>query len=349
MCLYPFIGTTKASHRAEFHSRGHGFLFRGAVVRVNRRDDGMIPCPCGLEEHARYSFQKLNTLNKQIPHPGSDVSEWADLPSNKQAEIPPASPIPSPIPALLDERTAEEVPPHDTPQPPSPPSTSSIETQPSSAANPFGGEELSSPSNSLRSALGHLEDTDMVEEDSEKGTQAEPTVEEKEIVCSVDSGIIGEVKGDDELEDDEDELDEEDVPSEDEASLVQGDDMDLDIAPSSLSHPEILSSLSRFNVSVEPVYHLSICTECAIPVRLEHMYTHQKTKHFKGLTLPPELSFPSRAELESLLATLGADQPLEVPVGPIPRIQGVQIIQGLKCTTSECSGKVFGAVEGLRG
>ncbi|KAJ3884083.1 hypothetical protein GG344DRAFT_84604 [Lentinula edodes] len=109
-CLYPFVGTTKASHRADFHSRGHGFLFQGAVVRVNRRDDGMIPCPCGLEEHSRYSFQKLNTLNKQIPHPGSDASEWADLPSNKQTENPPASPIPSPIPTLLDERITEDAP-----------------------------------------------------------------------------------------------------------------------------------------------------------------------------------------------------------------------------------------------
>ncbi|KAJ4492446.1 hypothetical protein C8R41DRAFT_867147, partial [Lentinula lateritia] len=179
-CLYPFVGTTKASHRAEFHSRGHGFVFQGAVVRVNRRDDGMIPCPCGLEEHARYSFQKLNTLNKQNPHPGSDTSEWADLPSNKQAEIPPASPIPSPIPTLHDERTAEEAPPHDASIPSLQPSTSSIETQTSSAANPFGGEELSSPSNSLRSALGHLEDTDMAEEGSEMVKEVEPTVEEGE-------------------------------------------------------------------------------------------------------------------------------------------------------------------------
>ncbi|KAJ3871133.1 hypothetical protein F5051DRAFT_446582 [Lentinula edodes] len=321
-CLYPFIGTTKASHRAEFHSRGHGFLFQGAVVRVNRRDDGMIPCPCGLKEHARYSFQKLNTLNKQNPHPGIDASEWADLPSNKQAEIPPASPIPSLIPTLHDQRTGEELPPPATPIPHSQLSNRTIATQVSSGSYSFGGEEPPSPLNSLRSALGQLKDTEMAEEHSDK------------------------VKGADELEEDEDESDEEDVPSEDEASLVEGDDMDLDIAPSSLSPSEIVSSLSRFNILVEPVYHLPICTECAIPVRLEHMYTHQRTKHFKGVTLPPELRLPSSSELTSLLTTLGADQPSEIPIGPIPRIQGVQIMQGLKCTTSGCIGEVFGAVEG---
>ncbi|KAJ3884508.1 hypothetical protein GG344DRAFT_71293, partial [Lentinula edodes] len=111
----------------------------GAVVRVNRRDDGMIPCPCGLEEHARYSFQKLNTLNKQNPHPGIDASEWADLPSNKQAEIPPASPIPSLIPTLHDQRTAEELPPPATPIPHSQPSNRTIATQVSSGSYSFGG------------------------------------------------------------------------------------------------------------------------------------------------------------------------------------------------------------------
>ncbi|KAJ3803956.1 hypothetical protein F5876DRAFT_84042 [Lentinula aff. lateritia] len=337
-CLYPFIGTTKASHRADFHSRGHGFLFQGAIVRVNRRDDGMIPCPCGLEEHARYSFQKLHTLNKQSPHPGSDASEWADLPSDEHAEIPPASSIPSPIPTLYDERTAEEAPPHVAPIPPSQPSTSTIATQVSSLANP--------PSNLLRSHVGQLKDTETAEELCERVTEAELTVEENETVRSVDGGIIGEVNEDDGLEDDEDESNEEDVLSADEALPVETDEMDIDPAPSSLSAPEIICTLSRFNIIVEPVYRLSICTECAIPVRLEHMYTHQKSKHFKGLILPSELTLPSRAELESLLATLGADKPLHVPVGPIPRIQGVQIVQGLKCTTSGCSGKIFGSVEG---
>ncbi|KAJ3871158.1 hypothetical protein F5051DRAFT_446546 [Lentinula edodes] len=345
-CLYPFVGTTKASHRADFHSRGHGFLFQGAVVRVNRRDDGMIPCPCGLEEHARYSFQKLNTLNKQIPHPGSDASEWADLPSNKQAEIPPTSPTPSLIPSLNDEKTAEELPPPATPIPHSQPSDGTIATQVSSAAYSSGGEEPLSPLNSLQSAFGQLKDTEMADEDLEKVTEVESTVEEGPIVCSADGGIIGEVLRDDGLEDDEEETDEEDVLSGDEALPAERDDMDVDLAPSSLSPSEILSSLSRFNIIVEPVYHLAVCTECAIPVRLEHMYTHQKTKHFKGLNLPPELSFPSRSSLYSLLATLGADQPFEIPVGPIPRIQGVQIVQGLKCTLSGCIGEVFGAVEG---
>ncbi|KAJ4463888.1 hypothetical protein C8J55DRAFT_494195 [Lentinula edodes] len=262
-------------------------------------------------------------------------------PSNKQAEIPPTSPTPSLIPSLNDEKTAEELPPPATPIPHSQPSDGTIATQVSSAAYSSGGEEPPSPLNSLQSAFGQLKDTEMADEDLEKVTEVESTVEEGPIVCSADGGIIGEVLRDDGLEDDEEETDEEDVLSGDEALPAERDDMDVDLAPSSLSPSEILSSLSRFNIIVEPVYHLAVCTECAIPVRLEHMYTHQKTKHFKGLNLPPELSFPSRSSLYSLLATLGADQPFEIPVGPIPRIQGVQIVQGLKCTLSGCIGEVL--------
>ncbi|KAJ3884264.1 hypothetical protein GG344DRAFT_84302 [Lentinula edodes] len=111
-------------------------------------------------------------------------------------------------------------------------------------------------------------------------------------------------------------------PSDDDAEPVEGNDMDVDHAPVTLSPTEIHSSLSRFNILVEPVYHLVVCTECAIPIRLEHLHTHQRTKHFKGVTLPPELRLPSSSELTSLLTTLGANQPLDIPVGPIPRIQG---------------------------
>ncbi|KAJ4477629.1 hypothetical protein C8R41DRAFT_923093 [Lentinula lateritia] len=242
---------------------------------------------------------------------------------------------------LLDHECAVKPPSHDGLIPNTPTICSQLSTI-------VETRRLDSSGNDEPSSLktGQLQGSEMGDEGLGHVNDVEPSVVEKETGGDGDAEVVNEFNGDDELEDDEDELDEEDVPSEDEAPLVEGDDMDLDIASSSLSHAEILSSLSRFNVSVEPVYHLSICTECAIPIRLQHMYMHQKTKHFKSLTLPPELSFPSRAELESLLATLGADQPLEVPDGPIPRIQGVQIIQGLKCTTSGCSGKVFGAVEG---
>ncbi|KAJ3803809.1 hypothetical protein F5876DRAFT_84374 [Lentinula aff. lateritia] len=335
-CLYPFTGATKSNHKAEFHSGGHGFLFQGAVVRVQRRSDGMIPCPCGLEEHARYSFKKLTNLNKQNPHPGPDASEWADHPVEEMRRNLPPLPLPPSITPLLERKSAVQLSSYDGLIPNTPTlrsqSSTTLETH---TLHTFRNDELSSLQ------TGQLRDSDMVDEDFEQVNDVESRVVEKETGGEGDAEVVNEFNRGDELEDDEDEEDEEDVPSEDEAPLVEGDDMDIDLAPSSLSPSETVASLSRFNIIVEPVYRLSICTECAIPVRLEHMYTHQKTKHFKGLTLPPELSFPSRAIFDSLLATLGANQPLQIPVGPIPRIQGVQIVHGLKCTLPGCIGEVF--------
>ncbi|KAJ3858115.1 hypothetical protein EV359DRAFT_88233 [Lentinula novae-zelandiae] len=103
-CLYPFAGTTKANHRAEYHSLGHGFIYLGTLVRVNRRSDGKIPCPCGLESHSRYSFKKLTALNKQNPHPGPEALEWSDHPPNVQQNpqpIPRLSP-PTPFPQHIE-------------------------------------------------------------------------------------------------------------------------------------------------------------------------------------------------------------------------------------------------------
>ncbi|KAJ3924369.1 MAG: hypothetical protein NXY57DRAFT_1089348, partial [Lentinula lateritia] len=136
-------------------------------------------------------------------------------------------------------------------------------------------------------------------------------------------------------------LSEEGEPSDDEAQ--QTDDP---MAVDGVSPQDAINSLARFNTLVEPEYHLVICTECAIPVRMDNMYTHQRTKHFESLHLPPELKLPSRAQFRSLIVTLNADKPIDIPVGPIPRIRGIQIVQGLKCAISGCVGAVFGVSQG---
>ncbi|KAJ3884056.1 hypothetical protein GG344DRAFT_84647, partial [Lentinula edodes] len=80
------------------------------------------------------------------------------------------------------------------------------------------------------------------------------------------------------------------------------------------------------------------------PSTLQHKPSHTKTypkTHFDpGLTLPP------RAEFKCLLVTLGADNPITVPIGPISRIQGVQVVQGLRCEIEGCEGRVFGVSQG---
>ncbi|KAJ4465316.1 hypothetical protein C8J55DRAFT_493569 [Lentinula edodes] len=359
-CLYPFTGMTKATHKAEYHSGGHGFMYQGSLVRVHRRNDGKIPCPCGREDHARYSFKKLTALNRQDPHPVSEASEWADhLPDVKPSQPSSPSPYPpnptDPSPETNDDisqqngqnlmqdlqsshspiSSAPQSPPHF----PSPGEAFPRSPNPAPAAPPTLHIDDNLTTSALSGGLaGDSGDTKDLNEEIDVGIEVEgvPDVGSTGDTAEFDNGGNS--------TDDEQSSSEGGDPSDDEDQ--QGDDMDVDHAPVSLSAPEILSSLSRFNILVEPVYHLVVCTECAIPVRLEHMYTHQKTKHFKGLTLPPELCLPSRSELTVLLATLGADQPLEVPAGPIPRIQGVQVVQGLKCTISGCVGEVFGAVEG---
>ncbi|KAJ4467761.1 hypothetical protein C8J55DRAFT_492652 [Lentinula edodes] len=350
-----------ATHKAEYHSGGHGFIYQGSLVRVHRRNDGKIPCPCGREDHARYSFKKLTAINRQDPHPISEASEWADhLPDVKPSQTsslsqyPPNPTDPSPeANAEISEQNGQNAlqdlqsshsPIAYTPQPPpqfpSPSEAFPPSPNPAPAMPPtlhIDNLTTSALSEGLTGDSGHMKD---LNEEMEIGIEVEGV---QDIVPAGDTAEFDEGGN---STDDEQSSNEGDDSSDDEDQQGRNEEMVVDHAPSYLSPPEIISSLSRFNIIVEPVYHLSICTECAIPVRLEHMYTHQKTKHFKGLVLPPELTFPSRAELESLLATLGADQPLEVPVGPIPRIRGVQIIQGLKCMTSGCSGGVFGAVEG---
>ncbi|KAH7867908.1 uncharacterized protein C8R40DRAFT_1075264 [Lentinula edodes] len=168
-CAYPFAGTTKANHRAEYHSGGHGFVYLGTLVRVHRRSDGKIPCPCGLESHARYSFKKLTALNKQLPHPGPEASEWSDHPLNSRANPSPAPPSSSPIP------TSPYVE-HTT-------SSSSHEPQRTSQQHSPGQDTLSPPPNSSGSALETRQGSDMAEEGSEGVHHVDDNVEGLDLGC----------------------------------------------------------------------------------------------------------------------------------------------------------------------
>ncbi|KAJ3845838.1 hypothetical protein EV368DRAFT_90009 [Lentinula lateritia] len=315
-CLYPFAGTTKANHRAEYHSLGHGFNYLGTVVRVHRRSDGKIPCPCGHESHARYSFKKLTALNKQLPHPGPEASEWPDHPLDTTTNHLPAPLSSSPIPASLHiEHTAR---------------SSSHKPQRSSQQHSPRQDTLSPPPNSPGSALETRHGSDMAQERSEGLLNVNDSVEGLDL----GTGVEIEVNEDVEMRNDVEELVEDGDSTGDEALSEEGELSDEDaqqtddsVAIDSVSRQDAINSLARFNTVVEPTYHLVICTECAIP-------------------LPPELKLPSGAQFRSLIFTLDADKPIDVPVGPIPRIQGVQIVQGMRCAISGCVGAVFGVSKG---
>ncbi|KAJ3875795.1 hypothetical protein F5051DRAFT_430294 [Lentinula edodes] len=100
-----------------------------------------------------------------------------------------------------------------------------------------------------------------------------------------------------------------------------------------ISWLDAINSLAQFNTLVESAYHLVVC--------MDDIHTHQKMKHSKSLHLPQELKLPSRAGFWFLVVTLNAGKPKVVPVGPIPHIWGVQIVQGLKCAISGCVGAVL--------
>ncbi|KAJ3884941.1 hypothetical protein GG344DRAFT_83319 [Lentinula edodes] len=105
-----------------------------------------------------------------------------------------------------------------------------------------------------------------------------------------------------------------------------------------ISWLDAINSLAQFNTLVESAYHLVVC--------MDDIHTHQKTKHSKSLHLPQELKLPSRAGFWFLVIILNAGKPKVVPVGPIPHIWGVQIVQGLKCAISGCVGAVFSVSQG---
>ncbi|KAJ4470416.1 hypothetical protein C8J55DRAFT_564169 [Lentinula edodes] len=200
-CLYPFTGTTKSKHKAEFYSYGHGF--QGALVRVHRRSDGMIPYPCGLEEHARYSFEKLTDLNKRNPHPGPDAFEWADHPVEELRNNLPPLPLPLSTMPLLERTSAVKLPSHHDLIP------NTLRSQPSTTLethtfDSFGNDELSSLQ------TGQLQESDMADEDLCKRSQ----------LGGMDVGVIDGINAGNGLEDDEEESEESDVLSDDKAEPV---------------------------------------------------------------------------------------------------------------------------------
>ncbi|KAJ3978732.1 hypothetical protein F5890DRAFT_1479106, partial [Lentinula detonsa] len=121
----------------------------------------------------------------------------------------------------------------------------------------------------------------------------------------------------------------------------------IDHCTSPISTGEAATFLARFNIIVDPVYQITICTECAVPVPFAHIHTHQWTKHFVKLSLPLECRLPKKEEILLHLSILGADQPRDIPYERITPIHGVETIQGYKCTVAHCD-FIYGSHRSLR-
>ncbi|KAJ3972151.1 hypothetical protein EV361DRAFT_985941, partial [Lentinula raphanica] len=123
----------------------------------------------------------------------------------------------------------------------------------------------------------------------------------------------------------------------------------VDPLTNSLQSPQdVLAYLSRFNITVEPTYLLTICTECCTPVSYINMRKHQYRQHFAKAFLPQENRLPSAATIEHLLFRLGAHEPKPIPDGGIPCPPGIKTVPGYKCSIPGCPQPVYGSERTLR-
>ena len=54
-------------------------------MRLVRREDSKVPCPCGSEPHARFNFQKINNNLRRKVHPAADELGSLDIKFQRSA------------------------------------------------------------------------------------------------------------------------------------------------------------------------------------------------------------------------------------------------------------------------
>ncbi|KAH7868512.1 uncharacterized protein C8R40DRAFT_1074735 [Lentinula edodes] len=342
-CQYPFVGSNTESHRKEYHSTEHKLLYNGIKVKVSRQPEGKLPCPCGSERHARYSFKKLTALTRLPQHPLPDESPHPDH------DIAGSNTSPTSLSSL--------------------PTTSSLSVSLATVAASLASTSHSDPSTLSTSAsllACDVEDEKDVEMEEGDAPERAGDLMSEDVFEKVDGGEDEEERGgvgddftsaggaseDDQGSDKGSEYEDEPPESTNGENDMEGlhadDDLALVDAEIPKSEQQALNYLARFNIIVEPAYRLTICTECNKPTLFAHVRSHQWEKHYKGLVLPSELRLPSKYELRQCLVLLGADQPRPVPQHPISRIQGIEIADGFKCAVLGCVNAVFGSSRSLR-
>ncbi|KAH7880194.1 uncharacterized protein C8R40DRAFT_1079401, partial [Lentinula edodes] len=313
----------------------------GIKVKVLRRLDGKLPCPCSSELHARYSFKKLTALTRLPQHPPPEESPHADhdiagrdpLADSSLSNSPLSVDGPPASRSTLDPSTLSNTP-----------------TSPPFTADKIAMEEFNAPEVTMEEVVEKGADGEYEvgsEGISDGFTCPSGTYEGTSCMifspgrfCSTKNSVDDQRSNDaSESEDDPPEI----VDEEDETEA-----MDVDLPLTVVTPPQAHSLLAKFNIAVEPVYHLSICTECNKPVPFDHIRQHQWMRHYKGLNLPFELRLPKKIDILSMLVLLGADRPEAVPHEAVPRIQGIETIQGYRCLNEGCSGAVFWKSRSLR-
>lgn len=305
-------------------------------VKVSRRPDGKLPCPCGSELHARYSFKKLTALTRLPQHPLPEESPHADhqvspsdaLPTSSHSISIPLLDVPLSSSSRSTHEPSQAIPSDD------------IEME-KGCTHEGTGEPMrinvgvTAAEGPDEEGFGRIGDRFTGLGDISAGTST--NLSSLPMACSTSTLVddLGSEEG----------SEYQDEPPE---PTCEANEMEIDSMSTHITPADAHSLLAKINILVEPAYRLVICIECNKPVEFNHIRQHQWQRHYKGLNLPTELRLPSKAVVLSLLEVLGADRPREVPYEAIPRIQGIETVLGYRCLNTGCGGAVFGKSRSLR-
>ncbi|ESK91142.1 dna helicase, partial [Moniliophthora roreri MCA 2997] len=342
-CPYPNTGANRNAHDQTFHGAYHDFPYNGNSITVYRQPDYTLKCPCGSPNHTRYNFRRLMKICKYDVHPS-----WNDKCENDGDD-------PNPViynfdcPSQSNELHQPE--PNESYAPQQNESEASVPLRILDVSQPGTNSQTNPPLHRRSLSLDECIERDGRLRDVAMDTEMETS--NGDSICvedHIDDDVLMDtLTGDDiemgaaeEIDDrreewagDEDEvmdvLPDQEAPTEDD---VEEEDYD----PSQPTPPthEITLLLAKYSIFVDPVYRLSICTQCRTPVPHNYMRTHQ-ANHLKGAAIPSKLRLPKKETIISYLELLNAHDPLPVPDHPIEPIHGVKIVSGVRCTIDQCT------------
>ncbi|KAL0064497.1 hypothetical protein AAF712_008555 [Marasmius tenuissimus] len=305
VCLYRQSHPRKVTHHNMYHSDVTTFTYNGQAVPL-KRSNGKVPCPCFSPPHYRFNQSKVRQQCDMTEHPSpQDGSQHMDDPyvplSDANKEALKAHFGQTPFILTVDDYMRQFPPDEDVPVPLS--------------------DEQVSP-----------EDVPMSDVCDEEPAVLVPILEslEDEGTTTIDISALSQSMNKVQLDEAEGEAEE--LFSDEESVPDTQEDHDIDV------DDQVLVSLSRCNLLVDPGFRQTICTECLTIIPYLHAHSHQKKHHFINDRRSLGFHLPRKAALLELLSSLGAHEPIDIPQTSqgIPEIPGVKVIPCWQCTEDGC-------------
>lgn len=265
-----------------------------------------LPCPCGLPAHARYNRNRITGLVQKTPHPTDpdicpdDVRVGLEVGEQDAGRVEADEGDESMKIVLVDEGTRSE----------------ERDMQVDSAA----------PERSVS----------LIYNDDELVVVSEDMIAVAREVSVVDTASNEEEEqqrgADDDASADDASVDEEESPLPPE---LDNDVPELSAAPTSTSAEMSLDALAAAKalhfsgIIVDPASRTSICLDCEVPIPYSSMHLHRHSRHRKVALHPEPL-------LLELLTRAGAHAPRPLLPGPVPRVEGLRVLKGIKCLLQGC-------------